>query len=329
MKKLLLFCIVTTVVFASSVEISVVKPVQNSAAVTLEADGIVNAANSVVITAKSSGIFKAFVHNDAQVHKGEKIAEIIDEPRKNKLRLLEEKLRLGKSALQAQTAKLIDAKSMYKMGVGSKNSYLAEKVLLEQLKDTYKTTKNDYETLLLEEHNSHIVALNNGYITNLLAQNSYVSYQTQLATLLTKKTMVNLFVDASYAKEIKKGMKVELSSSYLNTQGIVTAILNSSQSNLIQVNVQPDDSMPLALSVNAKIILKNIAGLELPKDSLVLVDNHPAVYAIKDNIAHLVFVDIQKDMIQSVLIKNSLSKDTLIAYKNAYLLHDGLEVTVK
>jgi RND family efflux transporter MFP subunit len=329
MKKLLLFCIFVTVAFASSVAISVMKPIQKSEPITLEADGIVNAANSVVITAKSSGIFKALVHDDAEVHKGEKIAQISNEPRANRLRLLQEKLRLEQRSLQAQTAKLANAKDMYKMGVGSKNSYLAQKVALEQLKETYQTTKNEYKTLRLEEQNAQIFAPNNGYVTNLLPQNSYVSYQTQLATLLTGKTMVKLFVDATYAKELKKGMKVKLLSSYANTQGTISAILNTSKNNLIQVSVKPQQNLPQNLQVNAVIILKNITGLRIPKSAIVLSNNHPAVYVIKNGVAHLTFVEVQKDMIDRVLIKNTLAKDAKIALKNAYMLHDGLEVNIK
>ncbi len=314
---------------SSSVEISVINPEMNSQPITIEAEGVVTAKNTTVLTAKSSGIFQPFVHNNANIKKGDKIAKIIDERRIKKLKLLQSKLALQEIEIKSQTVKVSDTKEMYTMGVGSKNSYLNEKLLLEQLKESYHTIKNEYATLLLEEQNSHVYALQDGFITNLLSKNAYVDYQTQLATLLTKETSVKLFVDSAYAKNLHKNMQVILRSNYAQINGIVTDILNNSSNNLIEVMVKPDKPMPLNLHVNASIILKNVTGLKIPKDCVVLVDNHPAIYVIKDNIAHLVFVDIQKDMIQNVLIKNSLAKDTQIAYKNAYLLHDGLKVTVK
>ncbi len=41
------------------------------------------------------------------------------------------------------------------------------------------------------------------------------------------------------------------------------------------------------------------------------------------------YVEILKDMVDSVLIKNTLDKENQIAVKNSYMLHDDLEVIVK
>ena len=322
--------ILSIAAFASStVTISTVKPVLNSQPITIEADGIVVPKNETVLTAQASGIFHPFVYNNQSVKKGDKIAKIVDERRVHKLKLLKDRLALQKIELKSQAVKVNDAKDMYTMGVGAKNNYLSAKMLLQQLKESYQTNKNEYTTLLLEEHNSNVYASQDGFITNLLSQNAYVNYQTQLATLLTKETSVKLFVDLAYAKKLHKNMQVILRSNYVHSKGTIIDILNNSSNNLVEIMVKPDESMPLNLHVNASIILKNVTGIQLPKDSIVLVDNHPAVYVIKDNVAHLVFVAIQKDMIQSVLIKTPLAADAQIALKNAYLLHDGLEVTIK
>jgi len=316
--------------FASAtVTISTVNPVLNSQPITIEADGIVVPKNTTVITAQASGILHPFIYNNQSVKKGDRVAKIVDARRVHKLKLLEEKLTLQKAEIKSQTIKLHDAEDMYTMGVGSKNSYLSEKVYLEQLKGSYQTLENEYTTLQLEEQNSNVYAPQDGYITNLLSKNSYLDYQTQLATLLTEQTSVQVFLDLSYAKHITKGMQVELSSAYTHTKGVISDISNKSSNNLLEIIVKPNEQMPLNLQINASIILKNVSGIQLPKDSIVLVDNHPAVYVIKDNVAHLVFVEIQKDMIQSVLIKTPLATDAQIALKNAYLLHDGLEVTIK
>jgi len=247
----------------------------------------------------------------------------------SRLEFLQDKLALQKNQIKSQSIKLHDAKDMLKMGVGSKNSYLSEKVYLEQLKGGYQTLKNEYTTLQLEEQNSNVYAPQDCYITNLLSKNSYLDYQTQLATLLTEQTSVQVFLNLSYAKHITKGVQVELSSAYTHTKGVISDISNKSSNNLLEIIVKPNEQMPLNLQINASIILKNVSGIQLPKDSIVLVNNHPAVYVIKDNVAHLVFIEIQKDMIQSVLIKTPLATDARIALKNAYLLHDGLEVTIK
>ena len=193
MKKIMIFWMLGIVAFASStVTISVIKPVLNSQPITIEADGIVTAKNTTVLTAKASGIFQPFVYNNESVKKGDKIAKIVDERRVNKLKLLQDKQALQKIEIKSQIIKLNDAKDMYTMGVGSKNNYLSEKVLLEQLKENYRTIENEYTTLRLEEQNSNVYAPQDGYIMNLLSKNAYVNYQTQLATVLTKKTSVSL-----------------------------------------------------------------------------------------------------------------------------------------
>ena len=326
----MIFYMLSLVAFASSTAtVSVVKPVLNSQPMTLEADGIVVAKNRTVLTAQASGIFHPFVYNNQSVKKGDTIGKIVDTRRVSRLKFLQDKLALQETQINSQSIKLHDAKDMLKMGVGSKNSYLSEKVYLEQLKENYQTIENEYSTLHLEEQNSNVYAPEDGYITKLLAKNSYLNYQTQLATLLTKQTSVKIFLDLSYAKHITKGMQVELHSGYTDTKGVISDILNKSSNNLLEVIVKPDEEMPLNLQVNAKIVVKKVTGLELPKACIVLVDNHPAIYVIKNSVAHLTFITIQKDMIKSVLIKDTLAKDALIAYKNAYLLHDGLEVTIK
>ena len=330
MKKMMIFWMLSTVAFASStVTISTVRPVLSSKPITIEADGIVMPKNETVLTAQTSGIFHPFVYNNQSVKKGDKIAKIADERRVHKLKLLKDKLTLQKNQIKSQKIKLHDVKDMYTMGVGSRNKYLSEKLYLEQLKESYQTLENEYTTLNLEEKNSNIYAPQDGYITNLLPKNAYLDYQTQLATLLTKQTSIKIFLNVSYAKRITTGMEVELNSGYTDTKGVVSDILNKSSNNLLEVIVKPNEQMPLNLRVNATIILKHINAIELPKDSIVLVDNHPAVYVIKKNVAHLVLVEIEKDMIQRVLIKTPLATDAQIALKNAYLLHDGLEVTIK
>jgi hypothetical protein len=44
------------------------------------------------------------------------------------------------------------------------------------------------------------------------------------------------------------------------------------------------------LRLKAKIILKNISGLNIPKNAVVIVENHPAVYVIENGIAHLKYL---------------------------------------
>jgi hypothetical protein len=326
MRKLTIFLMLGVWLFASSVEVSVIKPTQNTKAITIQVDGVVVAKSKTIITAKANGILKLFIDNNSNVIQGQKIGVIVDERRVKRLELLRDKLLLVENQLESQKIKLADAKDMYKMGVGSKNNYLNEKVLQEQLKDNYQTLENEYKILKLEQTDSIIYAKENGTIQDLSAKNSYVSYGSKVATFLTKETMIKLFVDTLYAKKIKKGMLVTLDG---DTKATIIYILSQSQNNLVEVMAKPNKPLPLNFQLSAKIELQNVNGLDIPKSAIVLVGNHPAVYVIKENKVHVEFVHILRDMIDRALIEDTLDKDTKVVFKNAYMLHDNLEVIIK
>jgi multidrug efflux pump subunit AcrA (membrane-fusion protein) len=329
MKTIYLLLILLSSIYASSVEISVIHPKVGSDSLTITAQGVVIPQNKTVLSAQTTGILKLFVANNSYVKKGDKIAYIEDERRTQNLQLLKQKLLLEAKALQAQTDKLKNAKEKFSMGVGAKNVYLSEQLSLNQLKELHENTKTRYKLVALEEKNAHLLSSQNATLINLAPQNSYISYGMPLATLLTKNTFVKLFIDAQYIHQIKVGMQVKLSSSYGNTTGVITTILPKSSDNMSETIVKPKSRLPQNLQLNAKVILKEYRGLFIPKESIVLVNNAPAVYLIKDGVAHLVFIDIIKDMLNKVLIKNTLSKGAEIALKNAYMLHDNLEVFIK
>ena len=316
-------------VFASSaVSITVVEPSKKSVAITIDAIGQVISKNETSITAKTSGLLEMQVSQNSFVAKGELIAKVSNKPREKKLKLLTKSLKLQKIQITLQQEKIKTAKDKYKMGVGSKNSYLSQKILLGEMQEQYNTKQNEYETVLIEQKNSMIYAPKSGLITNLIADNSYINYGAKIATLLEKDNLIKLFVDSSY--EIQKDMDVKILSSYKNCDARVVAVLPQSSNNLVEVIAQPKEQLPLNLQINAQIILKESNGLLIPKSAIVLVENHPAVYVIDDkNIAHLVFIEIQKDMLDKALIQNTLASDAKIALKNAYMLHDNLEVSVK
>ncbi len=318
-------------VFASSaVSISVVEPAKKSIAITIDTTGKVISKSKTNITAKTSGLLQMQISQNSFVAKGEQIAKISNESREKRIEFLKKSLKLQKTEIALQQEQIKTVKEKYKMGVGSKNSYLTQKITLGQLQEQYMAKENEYETLLLEQKNSIIYTPKSGVLINLQANNSYINYGAKIATLLEKKNLIKLFVNSSYAQDIHKGMDVKIFSSYKNCTAKVIYVLPKSSNNLIEVMAETKEQLPLNLQINAQIILKESNGLLIPKSAIVLVENHPAIYIIDDkNIAHIVFIEILKDMVDKALIKNTLSKDAKIALKNAYMLHDNLEVSIK
>jgi len=329
-KTVIVSILITIPIFASTVFVSVIKPIKKNIAVTIDTTGTVIAKNKMNITVKTSGLLEMKVAQNSFVVKGELIAKVSDKPREKKIEFLKRSLLLQKMQVALQRDKTLIANDKYKMGVGLKNSYLSQKILLAQMKEQYSTTKNEFETLLLEQTNSMLYAPKNGFLINIVADNSYINYGAKIATLLEKENFIKLFIDSSYAQAIHKDMDVKIFSSYKNCNAKVINVLPKSSNNLMEVIVQSKEQFPLNLQINAQIILKKLDGLLIPKSAIVLVENHPAIYAIDDkNIAHVVFVEILKDMVNKALIKNTLSNDAKIVLKNAYMLHDNLAVSVK
>ncbi len=329
-KKTILFSLLSLPIFASSVVVSVIQPVAKKINITVEANAVVESKNKTFITAQTTGILHFNVIQNAFVHKNQVIATIHNEVRNKKLQFLKNTLMSQNNAMKTEQIKFTIAKEKYKMGVGAKNSYLSEKITLEHMKESYNSIKNKYQTLLLEQDNAIIHAPTNGVLTNLQANNTYIHYGTHIATLLNKNNLVKIFIDGLYAQQIKKGMLIKLSSSYKNCDATVINILPKSTHNLIEVIAQPKGELPLNLHVNAQIILHKINALLIPKEAIILVDNHPAVYIVDNkNIAHLFFIKIQKDMLTNAFIQQTLPKNAKIVLKNAYMLHDNLAVSIQ
>ncbi len=328
MNKILTFLLFTLNLYAS-VEVSVITPEPAKRDTTFTADGVVVAKNAISITAKTTGFLNLFTYENANLNKGDKIASIVEERRTKKLALLEKNLILQKDQIVSQNLKVHDVKEMYRLGVGSQSSYLNEALILSQMQGLYENSKTEYDTLALEEKNSLILAPEECFIMNLLPENSYVGYGLPLATLVTTDTLIKLFVEADYAVQLKNGMNVAINSDTQNFDAHISHVLAQSSNNLVEVMVDSDIKLPLHTTLSATLSLKSLEGLIIPKDCIVLVDNHPAIYTIQNGIAHRVYVDILKDNLDTVLIKDTIDKESKVAHKNAYMLHDGLEVSVQ
>jgi len=314
---------------ASSLEVDfvVAKPQKHN--LTIQCDGVVITKKKVFIVSKSTGILKLFVDNNSYIQPSQKIAKIVDERRVKRLNFLATKLLLLKDEIKSEDLKLADAQDMYQMGVGSKSNYLNEEVLQKQLENRYENVKNEYEILKMQEDNSIIYTNRSGSIINLRAENSYINYGDKIATVLDDECMVKLFVDASYAERLKKGMRVQLKSSYKDAKALISNILSKSSHNLIEVILEVKDKFPIGLRLSADIVLKTVDSLLIPKKAVVLLDNRPVVYILEDAKVHVKYIKIIKDMADTVLIKNTLGKNTKVIVKNAYMLHDNLKVHIR
>jgi hypothetical protein len=223
----------------------------------------------------------------------------------------------------AKSRSIISSKSIGVLNLKILNSsYIKKGQLIAKI-----NIDSEYQQLLLEGKNIEVIAPKDGFILELLPQHSYVVYGQKIASLIDDVNMIKIFVEVKYARELKKGMSVELDCDYKGSTGEIIDILPKKiRDTLIEAVVKPKIQLPLNLRLNTKIILKEFTGLEIPKKSIVMVENSPAVFIIKDGVAYINFVEIINDRIETVLIKKSFSSSEDIALDNAHLLKDNQKV---
>ena len=240
-----IFIAVTIFSFSSEVENRII-----------EGRGEVISKNKIYITSKSEGVLNILVSNNSFIRKGETIAKVTNRKRDIEIRNLRDKILILDREISIQKKKIAISKDKYRLGVGAKNDYLNEELILEQIKNKKKTIQNNYNNLQLESKNSKIIASKDGYIANLIAQNSYVLYGAKIGEIDSKNILIKLFIDIKYAKEIKEGMRVNIESSYKNSEGVIVAKLPRSRNNQIEIIVKPEIFYPIGLKLRGEILLK-------------------------------------------------------------------------
>jgi len=311
---------------SASVSISTLKPISKETPLTLSLNAMVLADNPSIISSESIGIIRTFISLNGFVKKGQKIAQIIDSPRQAKLPLLRRQIHLLDLQEERQRKKIKISQNKFKAGLGSKESSLSQKIILDDLQSKLDSSKNTLKILELEEKNSLILAKEEGFISQIVANNSYITYGQKIATLSQNKQSIKVFIPSIYAKNIHENMPITIKSMYQNSQAKIENILYESTHNFIEMIVKSPVMYPLNLQVKAEIRLLLQNMLSIPKKSVVLVNNLPAIFIIKKHKAILHFITIIKDTSTQVLIKNTLNPNDEIALDNAYLLSDGLEV---
>ena len=330
MNKIFLLLLGFTALYGADahVQVSVISPAQKAMDVSINAEGIVQETDSHTINAPYDGILHLQVSNTQKIKRGEKIAFIENQELQNNLILAQSELSLYKDLFTMQQQKEENAAQMLEMGLISKNDYLTEHSLFNEKKISFLNAQTRLKSLKERLQKGTLISPITGYVTDLLSNGNHLSYGSKICSILGGKVYVRLFVPSFYISSLHIGEKVLLSVDGKNKQGIISQILPKATNNLVEVVVSTSSALQNGLHIQAKIAAKSIHGWVIPKECIVLVQNRPALYLIKEGKAHLHFVNIQKDLLNKVLITDDLHKEDNIAYENAYMLDDGIEVEI-
>ncbi len=314
---------------AAKVRIDVVSPVKASSKTTFNAQGVVQSKQNITIHSESDGFFKPKVFINSFIKKGKLIGVLKNSTRAIKTQSLKVQIHILKSSIQLQSKQLKNNQEMLKLGIISKNTMLLQQQQYKIQELKLQRLQQALDMLLLYQKHSNIYAPQSGYVKYIASNGQYLSYGALLASIVPNKRFVRLFINPSYLKYISKHQTLTLITPQGKQSATISAILPKSSSNLIEVIAKPAHRLPLGLHIQARLTVKNIRGWSLPKSAITIKDNKTAVFLIKNGVAHIYFVHILKDMLQTVIISNHLAPNDKIADKNAYMLSNKMKVEIQ
>ncbi|MDD2357325.1 MAG: efflux RND transporter periplasmic adaptor subunit [Thiovulaceae bacterium] len=312
----------------SHVQVSVVTPMNSDMNIQIDVQATSEATSSYIVNTPFDGVLHTRVLNTQKVKKGQVIATIENTQMSNNKETAKYNLLVEKKQLEVEAKKLQVSHEMLKLGVISSNDYLSQESMLNEKKIALSNAKSEFVNVDELIKKSVITAPVSGYISQLQADGSYLTYASPICKIENENVHIKLFVPLYYVKNLKIGQNVTLHVSGNIIQAKISQILSTTTNNLVDVIATTKATLQTGVNLEASIQMQSQSGWIIPKDSIVLVQNRPAIYIIKDHIAHLHFVDVQKDMINKVLIVNHLNKDDKIAFENSYMLEEGTVVEV-
>lgn len=310
------------------VEVSVISPKHSALVVGIDVRGQVEPAISRQVDARSEGIFYPSIEISQHIKKGQLLGKLIDRRRELQIDALHSRTLLLHEQISIESQKMSQNQEMLDLGIISENIILSERSMLNDKKLMLLQTQDELRRLRLLKKEQAIYAPSDGYIQDLAAKGSYIAYGSQVVTLISKETNIRLYVDPLFADALQIGQPIILHHVLHDVNATISAILPQSSNNLIDVIARPAQTLPVGLQLSATIQTDAIKGWIVPKSSIILEQNRPAVFVIKDSIVRLRFVKVQKDMLDHVLIDDTLQANDKIVVKNAYMLEDGVTVKV-
>ncbi len=312
------------------VKVSVIFPKATRMPIITRVRGIVEPLTKYTINAQVEGVLHNLVVDGEAVKKGTVIARLNNPPLDNKISFMTSRIELLENQLNIERKRLQSMKKMLDLGIVSEKEYLTQQSIIEEKMIALKLAQSDLKNLNLQKQREIVKTQIDGFISKLASEGSYIGIGGKVCDILSKKVRIRLFVPFWMSKNLKSGQYLYIELQDGKVKGRIKEILPKTSGNLVEVLADLEKTMPLGLNVEAKIVSRENIGWIIPKDSIVLVQNRPAVFVIKNNIAKLRFITVLKDMVNKALVKKDNFKPTdKIVLKNAYLLNDQMAVEVE
>ncbi len=313
------------------VEVKVSKPISVSDTIYFESQGTVKFKKSLSVSSLSEGRIKnLYVIPGEFVKKGQLIALLVNYEQDQELSSLESKLSINKNSIESLEKKMKSSEEMLNLGIIAENDIISLRNDINAKKSEVEDIQITLEKLKIRNNNYEMYANADGYISDILPENSFVTYGQTVANMFSlQDEIVEALIPFDQVNQPKRNQDVLIECNNLSIRGKVSDIYPFANSNLIKVLIVPEKVIPLNLEVKVKFKIQNINGLVIPKSAVLIDEGKPIIYLVKDNKAYKKFIKVQKDYLDKVIILNELNPDDNIVIENAYLLSDQVNVIVK
>jgi RND family efflux transporter MFP subunit len=313
------------------VEVKVAKPTPASDNLAFDTQGKVTAKKSHVVTALSEGkVSKVFVSPSESVSKGQIIALLENKELDCEFSTQKEKLELSRKNAEDMEKKEKGSEEMFTLGVISESDLVSVKQELNLRKSEESDQQNAYDRLEERVKNYRIVADTDGYVSDIVPEESFVTYGQKAAEIISlEDEQVEAFTPFDTTNQPHPGDEALITCNNIIIHGKVSHCFPSANSNLVKVIVIPSEPIPMNLDVKVTFKVSKVKGLMIPKSAVVMDEGKPVIYLVRDNKAVMKDIKVEKDYLDRVLIVNELNSDDVVVIENAYLLSDQMNVTVK
>ena len=298
---------------------------------TYEAQGKVTSARSFSVAALSEGrIRTVLVPVNGQVKKGDVIAVLENSEMDSAFTSQSEKLRLSSETEANLKKKVAAGEEMYSLGIIAESDLVSMKQELNNQIREVHDAQIEYDRLKNRRDQYNVMAEVAGYVSSVLPEKSFVTYGQTIAEIVSlDDEQVQAFVPFDQLVQPVPGDEVLISSNSMAVSGKVSHIFPSTGSNLITVNINPDQPIPMNLDVMVTFKVKGVKGFQIPKSAVVLAEGKPVVFLVRDGKAVQEDITILKDYLDTVVITDDFRLDDVLVMENAYLLSDQMNVTVR
>lgn len=216
-------------------------------------------------------------------------------------------------------------------------------VTIAQAEQSYQLAKNRYNALTSQLssgqlRNGNLTSPLNGVVTavNVTAGEIAPANTTLITVMNIQTVLVHVKIPLTYLGQVQIGQQALVTPSSLSTltvQGTVSSIIPQvdTATDTFEVWISiPNQNMKLLPGMSAFAhIQSTIKAFALPRLAVISSEDASVVFVVKDQVAHLLPVQIVDQTVDTTYVNNAVAPGDLIILVGQHTMHDGQHVQVR